>query len=77
VEGPEAYTTAKAAFDKENIPDLVARVRKYIFIARNLGIKWRVGCPFFASNKKMRNEAKKMRKQTLIRPEEAKLSKTK
>jgi hypothetical protein len=36
-----------------------------------------LGCPFFASYKKMRNEAKKMQKQTLSRPEEAKLSKTK
>jgi hypothetical protein len=37
----------------------------------------KLGCPFFASNKKMQNEAKKMRKQTLSRPEEAKLSKKK
>jgi hypothetical protein len=39
-----------------------------------------LGCPFFASDKMMRNDAKrseKMRKQTLSRPEEAKLSKTK
>jgi hypothetical protein len=39
-----------------------------------------IGCPFFASDKMMRNDAKrseKMRKQTLSRPEEAKLSKTK
>ena len=26
VEGPEAYTKMKAAFEKENIPELVARV---------------------------------------------------
>jgi hypothetical protein len=39
-------------------------------------VTW-LGCPFFASNKKMRNEAKKMQKQTLSWREEAKLSETK
>jgi hypothetical protein len=40
VEGPEAYTTAKTAFDKENIPDQVARVRElFIFIVCRVSMK--------------------------------------